>query len=249
MSFRAYFVSDLHLKSDKEQSAQIFVRFLNRICEDSQTTHLFLVGDIFDFWVSDHTYFIEKFSSVVSGIDRVVQKGIEVHYFEGNHDLHLERYWQRKMGIKVHQGPEYFQIENTIIRVEHGDLIDPDDKGYLFLKSVLQTKAMKYFSDHANEKLISLIGEKASQASRKYTTETKTISEDRMRKKHRDHANKVYKKKPYDLLVSGHIHLKDDYVFQTSNENESRAVNLGTWLKEPLMFLCTEKGAEFQILV
>jgi UDP-2,3-diacylglucosamine hydrolase len=97
LSFRAYFVSDLHLKSKEERSAQIFVRFLKRLQDEQQLTHLFLLGDIFDFWVSDHSYFIEKFHPIVEEIDRITRRGIEVHYFEGNHDLHLERYWYRKL--------------------------------------------------------------------------------------------------------------------------------------------------------
>lgn len=248
MSFRAYFVSDIHLKTGSETNAQVFVRFLNRLAEDPEATHLFLVGDIFDFWVSDHIYFIEKFSDVVQAIDRVVQKGIEVHYFEGNHDLHIERYWKRKMGVKVHTGPEYFKIEDKTIRVEHGDLIDPDDKGYLFLKSILQTKAMKYFADHAHERIVSFIGEKASQASRHYTSSTKVMSENTHKEKHRAYAKKSYRIQPYDYMISGHIHIRDEFVLEELSEN-AKAINLGTWLDEPTMLCISERGCEFQRLV
>lgn len=209
-----------------------------------------MVGDIFDFWISDHLYFIEKFSDIVEQIDRAVQKGIEVHYFEGNHDLHLERYWERKVGVKVHKAPTYLEIGEKTVRVEHGDLIDPDDKGYLFLKSVLQTSAVKFMADNIHEKLVSFIGENASKASRKYTTHQKTTTEENSRTKHRKYAHKSYREREFDLMVSGHIHIKDEYCFEDEEgKNKVKAVNLGTWLKEPNMFCMNEKGEEFQLLV
>lgn len=224
------------------------MRFLRRIVEDPQTTHLFLVGDVFDFWVSDHSYFIQKFHPVVEEIDQAVRRGIEVHYFEGNHDLHLERYWQRKMGVKVHSSARYFQLGAKTVRVEHGDLIDPEDKGYLFLKSVLNTRAMKYLADYMHESVISKVGEMASQVSRHYTTNAKTISEQRTVEKHRAHARRAYEERPFDLLVTGHVHVRDDETFEVDGQSV-RAVNLGTWLKQPLTFILTDTHADFQILV
>jgi UDP-2,3-diacylglucosamine hydrolase len=248
LSFRAYFVSDLHLKSKDERSAQIFVRFLRRLQEDDQLTHLFLLGDIFDFWISDHGYFIEKFHLIVEEIDRLSRSGIEVHYFEGNHDLHLERYWHRKLGVKVHNQAQYFMLGNKTLRLEHGDLINPDDRGYLFLKSMLNTSAVKVFADHMHESFVAKLGEYSSQMSRHYTSYNKFISEEKQKELHRAHARRAYSEKPFDLIISGHIHVRDDESFLVDDKSV-RAVNLGTWLKQPCAFILTDTSSEFQTLV
>lgn len=244
----AYFVSDIHLKEKDEVNAQVFIRFLRNLREEGKVTHLFLVGDIFDLWVGPHGYFIEKFHPVVEEIDRLVQKRVEVHYFEGNHDLHLQKYWEDKLGVKVHCEPQMFDIAGIRIRVEHGDLIDPEDRGYRFLKWTLNTPAMKILAHKMPERIVSLIGENASQASRHYTTYTKTITAQDVIQKIRQHAYRVVPKDPFDLMVTGHLHIRDDYTFR-HGDREVRSVNLGTWLAEPCAFTVSEKKQEFIKLV
>ena len=93
---KAWFISDIHLKNEQESNSEKLLLFLHSLENGQrQASHLFLVGDIFDLWIHNHSYFIEKFPKIVNAIRVVVKKGIEVHYFEGNHDLYLKKYWQR----------------------------------------------------------------------------------------------------------------------------------------------------------
>ena len=135
---RAWFLSDIHIRTENESNSEKLLLFLHSLeNEKNKATHLFLVGDIFDLWIYDHSYFVEKFPKIVNAIRVIVQKGIEVHYFEGNHDLYLKRFWQQEVGVKVHDGPVFFNLGSKKFRVEHGDLMNPDDRGYFFLKSIL----------------------------------------------------------------------------------------------------------------
>lgn len=248
MTTKAYFVSDIHLRSGSEKNAQVLVRFLKSLLQDESVTHLFLVGDIFDFWISDHGYFIEKFGLVVEALDKLVQRGVKVHYFEGNHDLHLERYWQRKLGVQVFTKPEYFHLDSLVVRVEHGDLTDHKDYGYRFLKCFLSTKTMKLFADHMHESVVSALGERASRISRHYTSVTKPVRLEEMLGKMHAYAEFAYDDQPYDLLISGHVHIKDDYSFERGGK-EVRSINLGSWMEQPLAFLVTDQKQEFVTLV
>ena len=248
MSFHAAFVSDLHLKANDEKNAQIFVRFLRRLHDENHFTHLFLLGDVFDFWVSDHGYFIEKYSNVVEELDRIVRKGVEVHFFEGNHDLHLEKYWQRKLGIRVHNEPSYFQLGSKTLRIEHGDLMDPDDKGYAFLKSILNTSTVKYLADNIHESLISKVGELGSRASRHYTSHSKVVSDENKKAKQHSYVLKKFEEKKFDLFVAGHIHVRIDEAIELGDQ-KIRSLNLGTWLDQPVVLVLSESLCEFQSLL
>jgi UDP-2,3-diacylglucosamine hydrolase len=232
---RAYFVSDLHLAGPEEPRTQLFERFLDAVERDDLATHLFLLGDIFDMWLGDHAYFIERYRGIVKAIGRLRTRGVEVHYFEGNHDLHLEVFWARELGVSVHPGPVRIDLGRARLRLEHGDQMDPDDRGYIFLRWFLRTPPMRFLILHLPGRLVAWIGERASAHSRNYTSQTKTISQQAAIDKIRRHAKKVHAEDPFDLIISGHVHVRDDIEFETGN-GRARSVNLGTWLQAPCYF-------------
>ena len=244
----AYFVSDLHLRDSEDAKTLVFLRFLESLAENkdvtTRATHLFLVGDIFDLWVGGHDYFRKKFEKVVSAIRKVHDAGIEVHFFEGNHDLHLEIFWAQELGLKVHADSAYFQLAGQTVRVEHGDLINPDDRGYLFLRGLLRNPIVKTLALHLPGRLVTQIGERASGASREYTSTVKGLQKDEIRQLIRRHAEVVFKKKPFDLLISGHVHIRDDIELDIEGR-KFRSVNLGSWFDAPGAFFISEAEARF----
>lgn len=237
--FNAYFVSDIHLTSETEPRGCLFLQFLKKL-EREETTHLFLVGDIFDLWVGNHDYFKQRYSHIISTLTHLKEGGVEVHYFEGNHDLHLSKFWQDELGFIVHKGPEFFQLGPYRIRVEHGDQINPDDKGYLFLRWFLRTSPMKFLCHFCPGKIVQWVGERASQKSRQYTSEVKTISKDEVLDKLRVHTERIFSHIPIDFLISGHIHIRLD-----EKVKATRVINLGTWLDRPCCFHLSGNTAQF----
>jgi len=233
---RAYFVSDLHLGDPDEPRTRLFERLLDRIENDAAVTHLVLLGDIFDMWLGDHDYFISRYRRIVDSLKRIRSGGVEILYFEGNHDLHLAPFWSGELGFDVHPGPAYLELGDRVVRLEHGDQMDPGDRGYIFLRWFLRTPPMRFLILHLPGRLVAWIGERASAHSRTYTSETKTISPDGAIGKIRRHAAKAYADKPFDLLISGHVHVRDDATVEGS-EGHARSVNLGTWLDRPGYFL------------
>lgn len=252
MNSKAVFVSDLHLVSGEDEKAKTFVRFLNDLYRETQSgsaealTHLFLVGDIFDLWVGAHDYFVDRFKAVVSAIDALVRAGVQVHYFEGNHDLHLTRFWRDHLGVSVHPESGEFEINGQTVRVEHGDLINPDDKGYLFLRGFLRSRVLTFLSLNLPDRAVKAIGERASKASRNYTSNVKAKGkpQEQIRALIRAHAESQFRLRPFDLIITGHVHVTDDFSFPASGK-EIRSVNLGSWFDGPKAFVIDAQGARF----
>lgn len=224
MYAKSYFISDLHLGSITEPKAYVLINFLRSFHSSAQISNLFLVGDIFDLWISDHQYFIDKFKPIIDELTRLHSLGVVVHYFEGNHDLYLKKYFSDKLGFKVYTSATYFQLGSLKVRVEHGDEMDSQDKGYLFLRWLLRTSVVKWLSSRLPPAFVVFLGEKMSQASRKYTSELKTISKEYALKVIREHGRAAYEEQPFDFIISGHIHVVDDYQMQNY-----RVINLGSW--------------------
>jgi len=227
----AYFVSDLHITSPGDERAKLFLEFLGGLSGD-RATHLFLMGDVFDLWIADHRFFIERYPAIVGEIRRLHDEGTEIHYFEGNHDLHLERYWARQLGLAVHTGPARVTLGRLTLRLEHGDQMDPDDRGYRFLRWFLRTPPVRFLICNLPGLLIAKLGGRASATSRVYTNEMKIISPEDAVAKIRSHAELMHSQEQFDVLVSGHVHVRDDYESATANGG-FRSINLGSWLDAP----------------
>lgn len=238
---RALFVSDIHIKSVDDERAELFRRFLLK-CLELQPQHLFLVGDIFDLWIADRDYFVESYRPLIDLLIQLKHQGTHIHYFEGNHDLDLRLYWQHKLGFDVYDGPAFFEIHQHKIRVEHGDQMDPEDRGYLFLRWLLRTPLVRFLGRYLPNSLVRKIGREAAAASRDYTTQIKTATDEVVREKIRKHTERVYAENPFAMLISGHVHVHQDRMVDVRGV-QVRSVNLGTWLKEPLVFEITDQGA------
>ena len=241
--FNAYFVSDIHLDSQTESRGHRFLEFLKELEKQDGVTHLFMVGDIFDLWVGDHNYFKQRYSHIIEVLVRLKKRGLEIHYFEGNHDLHLSRFWQDELGFKVHGGPEFFQLGSYRVRVEHGDQVDTDDRGYLLLRWFLRCRPIKFLCHSLPEGVVKWLGERASQQSRKHTSGVKTISKKGLIKKLHTYVEEISSVEPMDFFISGHIHIRSDEMV-----GKTRVLNLGTWLDHPCYFQLSQSVAQLKDL-
>ncbi len=251
---KAWFVSDIHILDQEDPRLKRFEDFLRARLHD-ETTHLFLVGDIFDLWVGGDAFFSKRFNGVVELVQQLKIKGVEVVYFEGNHDLHLRKFWADELGCRVETEPKYFELGKTKVRVEHGDQMNPKDNGYLVLRSILRTSGVQALCERLPGSIIQSIGNSMSKSSRKWTSSSmKARNDDAIRAMIRTHAAKAYEQKPFDMIVSGHVHTRDDFSWRPSRESkdvgsdasavgrEVRSVNLGCWFsnEQPQAFLLEE---------
>ena len=132
---KAYFLSDLHLgapvlKDNRERELQI-VEWLERIRPDCGM--LFLLGDIFDFWFEYKRAVPQGHVRFLAKISEFADQGIPVHFFTGNHDIWTFGYLTRECGVILHTRNEAFRINGKDFLIGHGDALNPQDRGYLWL--------------------------------------------------------------------------------------------------------------------
>lgn len=236
---RLIFVSDVHLGSREDPKLFLFIKFLKSL-HQNLPTHLFLLGDIFDLWIAHHDYFLKEYAEVIEALRELEKKGVEVHYFEGNHDLYLRHFWQKVLGFQVHEGAFSFVLKGMRFRLEHGDQMDPSDRGYRFLRWFLRTPALKWMAPRLPSSLVVKIGEWASHHSRDYTSHKKVSSRERSETIFIQHVQEQMEHDKVDVVISGHIHERFDL-----NLNGGKAVNLGTWLKHPCYWYWTPQSSGF----
>lgn len=134
-----YFISDIHLGSlalpDREAHQARFVEFLQSL-EDA--TALYILGDMFDFWheyLYDTRLSLERsrlghfafFRPTLEALRALVQRGVEVHWFVGNHDMWTYGWLSRETGVTLHGGPETLEVGGKKMFFAHGDGLVPSD--------------------------------------------------------------------------------------------------------------------------
>ncbi len=118
---RTVFISDLHLGSRGAQSERLLA-FLNRI----QPDHLYLVGDILDFWrLRSGWYWPRTNNRIVRRVLDLAAAGTRVRFVPGNHDELLRDYTGAEWaGITVEREAIHDCADGKRLLVLHGDEFD-----------------------------------------------------------------------------------------------------------------------------
>ncbi len=95
----AIFVADCHFHQTPQGSEvhriEKFIEFLSMA---RKVDHLFLVGDIFDFWFDYPHFRLKGYDSILQGLDQVLQSGTKMHFIGGNHDIWASDYMHQRYG-------------------------------------------------------------------------------------------------------------------------------------------------------
>jgi len=121
MKVRTLFLSDIHLGTRGCQAERL-LEFLRHY----EAEHLYLVGDIIDFWsMSRSIYWTSAQNTVVQKILRRARHGEKVMLIPGNHDELLREYDGTSFGeIKVANEHVHIAADGRRYLVIHGDQYD-----------------------------------------------------------------------------------------------------------------------------
>ena len=135
---KAVFFSDAHLRSGDDDAGSLLRSFLRNVPQSGD--HLYVVGDLFDFWFSRSGVVYPGFQPVIHEMHDLKGRGVRIHLFEGNHDFYLADYFSKDLGYEVFTDAAILEMEGKKIYVAHGDCVDETDRGYRFLRRLLRSR-------------------------------------------------------------------------------------------------------------
>ena len=163
---RAVFFSDVHARGSSEGAGARILDFLQDVGD--RLDHLFVVGDLFDFWFSREGAVYPGFEPIIDRLAAMQRGGVTVHLFEGNHDFFLADYFNRYHGIEVCTGEARISLGGRTIYIAHGDLVDESDSGYRFLRRVLRSRTFYGLQRRLPLALLWRLARRSSDASKEY---------------------------------------------------------------------------------
>lgn len=226
---KTYFVSDLHLGADARHTSrereQIFVKWLHLIAPQAEA--IYIVGDLFDFWFEYKKVVPKGYSRVLGALAELVDGGLPIYFFTGNHDMWIFNYFEQELAIPTYRQPILRQINHKIFFIGHGDGLGPGDHGYKFLKKVFANPFCQWLFERLHPNIGIGMAEFWSGKSRSATG----LEEQFLGPENEwliQYANRKLDIQFADYFVFGHRHLPIDF---TLKNGRSRYINLGDWLR------------------
>ncbi|MGC8803075.1 MAG: UDP-2,3-diacylglucosamine diphosphatase [Bacteroidales bacterium] len=224
---KCYFASDFHLGlfpyENSKQREKLIVQWLSEISNDA--SQLFLLGDIFDFWYEYRKVAPRGFVRFLGKLAELSDRGIELHYFTGNHDVWVFDYLPTELNLHLYRKHQTFLINDKKFLIGHGDGLYPGDWGYRFLKACFTNRVLQFLFSRLHPNLAFAIGHTWSKHSRLAKGVAEAFLGEDM-----EHqiifARNYLTRENIDFFVFGHRHIPMDY----SLNSHSRLINTGEWI-------------------
>jgi UDP-2,3-diacylglucosamine hydrolase len=222
-----YFMADCHFglpnKAESNLRERRVLSFLDSIEDD--VTHLFLLGDIFDFWYEYKNVVPKHTIRFIGKLAFWADRGVKIYYVLGNHDMWNFGYLEQEIGLKLLRGNHNFRINNANVQLGHGDGLDPKDKGYALIKWIYSRKINQRLFGVLHPWWAFTIARVVSLKSRNAHLEKDNYfwgeeSEPIIR-----YCRETLKKEHVDYFLFGHRHYPLDFLLN----GKSRYLNVGDW--------------------
>ncbi|MCK5764521.1 MAG: UDP-2,3-diacylglucosamine diphosphatase [Bacteroidales bacterium] len=227
-----YFASDFHFGIPDHAGSlvreKLFVKWLDEVKKDA--SHIYLMGDIFDFWFEYKTVVPKGFVRLLGKLAEITDAGIPISLFRGNHDVWAFNYFEKELNIKLYRKPEIMEFSGKKFYLAHGDGLGPGDRGYKFLKKVFACRFNQWLFRWLHPDMGARMGLYFSKKSRlaNIAREGKKDSSNNIKDEMLyKYGEDILKQHPdLDYLIFGHRHLP----VQVDLNDKTQLIILGDWI-------------------
>lgn len=224
------FVSDAHLGlrfKNYVERERIFASFLETL--HGRVRVLYLVGDIFDFWYEYRHVIPRGFTRTLGALAKLADSGVEIRFFNGNHDIWTYDFLQTEIGVKIECQPKIEILNGKRFYIAHGDGLTKGDNGYKLLKAIFRCRFLQILFSGLHPRWAFGFGHAWSRHNRltkgdlyKFHGEKEPIVE------YAEQVQSLSVKagEPIDYFIFGHYHFGVDYDLK----NGGKLYIMGEWI-------------------
>jgi UDP-2,3-diacylglucosamine hydrolase len=127
VSFTA-FVSDVHLAEERPRIVEQFFEFIDG--EARAADALYVLGDLFEYWVGDDDLDDPLNRSVANAFSKLRAAGTKVYFLHGNRDFLLGKAFAERATVALIEDGTVVDLYGTPTLIMHGDTLCTDDVEY-----------------------------------------------------------------------------------------------------------------------
>ena len=226
---KIYFLSDAHLGSRAIEHSRTherrLVSFLDKIKDKAEA--VYMLGDMFDFWYEYKNVVPKGFTRFLGKVSELTDRGVEVHFFTGNHDMWCLSYFEKECGMIIHRQPCVVELSGKVFFLAHGDEFSTE-RSFRVLRSIFHNRFLQWlFSSLHPRWSISMGLGWARHSMLKHKVKGDTPFKGEENEDCVKYARKYLQTHPtVDCFIFGHRHIDEDMPIGET----SRCIFLGDWI-------------------
>jgi UDP-2,3-diacylglucosamine hydrolase len=123
------FISDLHLHQTRLETSAAFFHFLRT--EATPAAALYILGDLFEYWVGDDQLDHDPLSrQVCDALRSLSDHGVKVFFMHGNRDFLIGDRFATEAKLTILTDPTQIRLGEKSVLLLHGDTLCTDDHAY-----------------------------------------------------------------------------------------------------------------------
>jgi UDP-2,3-diacylglucosamine hydrolase len=139
---KAIFLADAHLRLPQDHNYQRLLDFLD---QQQDLDGLFLLGDIFEFWLGYKHLAFSAYIPLLEKLRQFSENGTKLYFVEGNHDFNLGPYFTETLNCHLIKDQELIDWDGKKLLLSHGDLLNPN-RNYQRLRSFWRSPLIRVLS-------------------------------------------------------------------------------------------------------
>ena len=229
------FISDLHLCSGRPQSTRAFFGFLEREARGADA--LYILGDLFEYWVGDDDLDDPFNAEVVAALARLVAGGVPVYLMHGNRDFVIGAAFARASGVQLLPDPTVLDLYGHAVLLMHGDTLCTLDLEYQAFRREARSPA--WIDQLMQQPLaqrktaVEALRRRSEQEKRAKPAEIMDVAPDEVEAQLRRHN--------YPRLIHGHTHRPAHHIHMVDGHACERWV-LADWYQNGSYLACDDSG-------
>ncbi len=229
------FISDLHLCADRPQGSRAFFGFLEREARGADA--LYILGDLFEYWVGDDDLDDAFNAAVVSALGRLVAGGVPVYLMHGNRDFVIGDAFARASGVTLLPDPTLLMLHGQAVLLMHGDTLCTLDVEYQAFRR--EARSQVWIGNLMRQPLAQR--KAAVEALRRKSEQEKRVKPAEIMDVAPSEVDAVLRRYNYPRLIHGHTHRPARHVHLVDGHACERWV-LADWYQGGSYLACDTGG-------
>lgn len=230
---RCLFIADLHLDPVRDDTYALALNFISQARAAQQ---LFILGDLFEYWIGDDAG-LAIYAPVIQSLRHLSDSGCRITVIPGNRDFLLGQNFAKKTGsVLITDDELLINLAGSQVLLMHGDTLCTDDNEYQAFRDKVRDPIWQ------NEFLALTVDERHRQAQAMRTQSQRAGSRKVARIMDVNQQQVLQRLRAHNCttLIHGHTHRPD---LHQLSPFEGRRFVLGDWQPDHAVYALSNGGA------
>jgi UDP-2,3-diacylglucosamine hydrolase len=240
---KTWFISDLHLDPNRPHLFTVLLEFLDRI--EPQADALYILGDLFEFWVGDdliESSLGKAYIPILQRLRTLSDQGVAVYFTQGNRDFLVRETFVQYIGAKLLPDTQVINLYGKPTLILHGDTLCTDDKGYQRMRALFRMKLIQKI-------YLSLSLENRTKRAQGVRHATKKQTQEKhysILNVNQQAVKQLMQERGVTQMIHGHTHRPAIHKLTVNGEKATRFV-LGDWHEKASFIEASKEGIRLEI--